>query len=331
MTTEQEKQSMKIDEKRVYIFYGITFGLAYLLVLILYRNGGLLSDAELFPGYRLATVLTTAYLVLPGVGHILTRLITKEGWKHLFLRPKLGQGWKFWLLAWLGVPLLIAFGAVVFFLILSDFFDPELGHVAANVQARGIELGNLAVPLSTLLLWETLQKIALAPIYNLPISFGSEFGWRGYLQPKLMEMGPRKALLITGASWGLFLAPLVSMGYTYGYFDIYYPGAPVTGMIMVILACTYMGVVFGWLSYRGGSLWPAVIGYSMITGVADVALLVSRGPQPLLLGPTVNGILGGAGFIIASILILRSDKALAISRSHRAGWKKPKTGQDKAD
>jgi membrane protease YdiL (CAAX protease family) len=324
MTTEQEKRGMSIEEKRVYIFYGITFGLAYLLVLVLYLNGGLISETELFSGYRLATVITTIYLVLPAIGHILTRLITKEGWHNLYLKPKLGSSWKYWLLAWLGVPLLIAFGALVFFLILPDFFDPELGHVAVSVLNRGIALENLAVSLSTLLLWETLQKIALAPILNLPTSFGSEFGWRGYLQPKLMELGPRKALLITGASWGLFLAPLVSMGYTYGYFDINYYGAPLSGMIMIILACTYMGVVFGWLAYRGGSIWPAMIGYSMITGIAEVALLVSKGVPPLLLGPTVNGILGGAGFVVATILILTIDKATVSPNKRRKSWKTPK-------
>jgi hypothetical protein len=327
MTNEQEHQAISINEKRVYIFYGITFGLAYLLVLVLWLNGGLISETELFPGTRLVTVLTTVYLVLPGVGHILTRLITREGWRNLYLLPKLGRGWRYWLLAWLGVPVLIAIGAGVFYLFFPGFFDPELGHVAVSVLNQGIPLENLAVPLSSILLRQVLQALALAPILNSLISFGSEFGWRGYLQPKLMELGPRKALLISGASWGLFLAPLVSMGYTYSQFDLNYFGAPITGMVMIILACTYLGVVFGWLSYRGGSVWPAVIGYSMITGVAEVALLVSKGIPPLLLGPTVNGILGGMGFILASILILRSEKAL-VSPKPRGSWKKSKVGDE---
>jgi hypothetical protein len=328
MTTEQDKNSMSIDEKRVYIFYGITFGLAYLIVLVLYLNGGLISEKELFPGFRLVTVMTTLYLALPTVGHILTRLVTKEGWKHLFLAPKLGRGWGYWLLAWLGIPALIAIGGAVFYLFIPDFFDPELGHVAIGVLNQGIALDNLAVPLSAILLRQIAAGIVQAPLFNLPTSLASEFGWRAYLQPKLMELGPQKALLITGASWGLFLAPLVSMGYTYGYFDINYWGAPLSGMLMIILACTYLGVVLGWLTFRGGSIWPSVIGYSMITGVAEIALLVSKGVPPLLLGPTVNGILGGAGFIFAAVLILRFDGGASSSHHRRTGWKTPKESQD---
>jgi membrane protease YdiL (CAAX protease family) len=328
MTTKQDNKNMSLDEKRVYIFYGITFGLAYLIVLVLYLNGGLLSETELFPDIRLVTVLTTLYLALPTIGHLLTRLITKEGWRHLFLAPKLGRGWRYWLLAWLGIPVLIAIGGAVFYLFFPDFFDSELGHVAVGVLNQGIALENLAVPLSTILLRQIAVGIFQAPIFNLPTSLASEFGWRAYLQPKLMELGPRKALLITGASWGLFLAPLVSLGYTYGYFDIDYWGAPLSGMLMIILAATYLGVVLGWLTYRGGSVWPAVIGYGMVTGVAEIALLVSKGVPPLLLGPTVNGILGGAGFIIAAVLILRFDNGSSTSRRRGTAWKTPKETQD---
>ena len=322
MEIDKKTTGTTMDEKRVYLFYGITFGLAYILVLVLWFNGGLISAKELFPGYRLVTVVTTAYLMLPALGHILTRVITKEGWRHLTLRPNLRTGWKYWLLAWLGVPFLIAFGSLIFFLILPDFYDPELGHVATGLINDGIPLANLAVPISRILLLQALQGIGLSPFLNILTSLGGEFGWRGYLQPKLLAFGPRKALLITGASWGLFFAPLVTMGYTYGAFDLNYFGAPITGMVMIILACTYLGVVLGWMAYKADSIWPAVIGFGMITGVGEIALLATRGAVPLLLGPTVNGILGGLGFVIASILILTSNKALASPHKPKTSWKK---------
>ena len=36
-----------------------------------------------------------------------------------------------------------------------------------------------------------------------------ELGWRGYLLPKLMPLGEKKALLISGLIWGLWHAPQV--------------------------------------------------------------------------------------------------------------------------
>jgi len=36
----------------------------------------------------------------PSLAHILTRLVTGEGWKNLGLRLNLRKGWPFWLAAW---------------------------------------------------------------------------------------------------------------------------------------------------------------------------------------------------------------------------------------
>lgn len=321
---KKQKNDSNIDEKRVFVFYGITFGLGYVLILVLWLSGGLYSETELLPGFTLTGLVTSLYFLLPAVGHLLTRLVTKEGWKHMYLRPNLGGGWKYWVLSWLGIPLLLAVGALVFFLIFPEYFDPELRNVALRALNQGVDLEALENSLTKIVILQAINGIAFSPFINILGSFGGEFGWRGYLQPKLMELGPRTALLITGASWGLYFAPLVALGYTYTYSGSDYVGAPFTGMLMIILANIYMGVVLGWLTYKAKSVWPAVIGYGLIAGVADIALLVSKGTPPLLLGPTVNGVIGGMGFIVASILILRSEKTFQIQTRYRGSWKKPK-------
>ena len=60
--------------------------------------------------------------------------------------------------------------------------------------------------------FSVLQSILLtAPlgIVLLPLGFGEEYGWRGYLLPRLMPLGELKATLIMGAIWGLWHLPVL--------------------------------------------------------------------------------------------------------------------------
>jgi len=47
------------------------------------------------------------------------------------------------------------------------------------------------------------------PLVLLPVVqvFGEEYGWRGYLLPKLLPLGERRASLIVGVVWGLWHFP----------------------------------------------------------------------------------------------------------------------------
>ena len=42
----------------------------------------------------------------------------------------------------------------------------------------------------------------VGPVLNAVPIFGEEFGWRGYLQTKLMPLGPRAAMVWMGATMG---------------------------------------------------------------------------------------------------------------------------------
>ena len=178
------------------------------------------------------------------------------------------------------------------------------------LASSGLNLEQLPMPMGLLLLAQTLQAILISPLLNAIPVLGEELGWRAYLQPKLMPLGPRKALLLTGAIWGLWHAPIIAMGYNYGNFDLNYFGAPWTGILMMTLATMWLGVFFGWLSERAGSVWPAVIGHGSLNGTASVALFMVQGAPLLLLGPSAMGVVGGSGFILAAVLILVIPGAL---------------------
>ena len=115
-----------IEQKRIYLFLLFAFGISWTVDLIIYLTGGLRNFSVLSPTGALMTVSMAA----PTLAHILTRWITKEGWKGLFLRLRAKKVKRFWLIAWLGTPLLVLLGFAIYFLILPEYFDPTLATVS---------------------------------------------------------------------------------------------------------------------------------------------------------------------------------------------------------
>ena len=292
-----------VDIRRVWLYCAIAFLPAYLIALAIYLTGGLIDSPPIAEGLNLALLLLIVYMLTPALAHILTRIITREGWNNLYLRPKLKHGWLYWLLAWFGTPALMGIGMLVYFLLFPQYFDPELAVLRDMLISSGFDLDTLQMPLAMLLLIQTLQGVILAPILNAIPILGEEFGWRAYLQPKLMSLGPRKAMVVTGIIWGLWHAPIIAMGYNYGNFDPNYWGAPWSGIVMMTLGTIWLGIFFGWLTLKADSVWPAVIGHAVLNGTAAIALFMARGTPLMLLGPTAVGLIGGLGFIAVALLI----------------------------
>jgi hypothetical protein len=97
--------------KRIWIFLAFVFGLAWMVDLVIYLTGGLAQ-----PGVgTLAWTLLVVTMVAPTLAHLLTRLITYEGWQKLSLRPHFKRSWRLWLVAWVGTPLLVLLGPGLFF------------------------------------------------------------------------------------------------------------------------------------------------------------------------------------------------------------------------
>lgn len=276
-----------VDRRRILIFLGIAFGTAWALGLLVYLTGGLSSP--------LALPLVMGIMLTPAIANVSTRLLTREGWHDVRLRPRLRPGWRYWLLAWFGPPALIVLGAGVYFLVFPQHFDPALGGLVA-MMPPGVEVSPWLFAAAGV-----IQGILLSPLVNGLLTFGEEFGWRAYLQPRLLPLGTVQAMLLMGLIWGVWHAPLVLMGHNYG---LDYAATPYLGLVAMVWFTFVLGTCLGWLTERGGSVWPAVIGHAAVNGMAALpAAFTQGGPNPLI-GPAITGLVGGSGFAIAAVAIL---------------------------
>lgn len=307
-----------LDTRRITVFLLFAFGIAWATGLVIYLTGGLadsllLVDTAVFQ-LRLATVLmATVYMFAPALAHVFTRLITREGWADVWLRPHFRRGWGFWALAWVLPALLTILGGIVYFGLFPQHFDANLGPLQAMLDAQSAQLGQeieLPFPLVVLVLLQVGQAILLAPLINSLFTFGEEFGWRGYLQPKLVGLGWRKAMIVMGVIWGVWHWPVIFMGYEYGF---EYPGAPWLGPLVFLWFTFVAGTFLGWLTVKGRSVWPAVIGHAAINGITALPILFVQGTPNPLLGPLPNGLIGSLGFSVVALWMFLKDPTERVS------------------
>ena len=153
--------------------------------------------------------------------------------------------------------------------------------------------------------------VVLGGVINIVPTFGEEWGWRGYLVPKMasrLHIVP--TLLITGVIWGVWHAPLTALGHNYG---MGYPGWPFAGIAAMCVFCVVCGIFLTYVTERTGSCLAAAIGHSTINAMAQAGIIFSlTGGNPFV-GPGPFGIVGGCAFIVVAALMLwdlhRREKA----------------------
>lgn len=293
------------ENHRIWIFLIFAFGIAWLSSLAIALTGGIANSPVIFPTLRLrlATLLiATVYMWAPAIANVLTRIITKEGWADIWIRPLFKSGWRYWLFTWLLTPFLVFGGVIIYFLVFSGQYDPTLGFLRKMLPAA-VESINPWIIVGL----QAFQGILLGVVINSPFTLGEEFGWRAYLLQKLLKFGPRKAILLTGVISGIWHLPVIVMGHNYG---LGYPGFPVLGILAMVWFCIGISALFGWGTLRARSIWPAVIGHAVLNGLGSFGILFSTGDINPLLGPSPAGIISSSAFIIFAIWVFLDPRAL---------------------
>lgn len=276
--------------KRIYIFLGICFALTWSLEFFMMANGGLSSTYS--------TVMLSAVMLIPALSTIATRLITKEGFSNFGIKPHFKGNIRYYLAAWFLPSLLIAAGAVLYFLLFPAHFDPTMSQIAQQYQSLGLALPEGSMML--IFLSQLLMGFFLGPLLNIITTSGEEIGWRGYLLPKLMEKySPRLSVIISGTIWGLWHAPIIAMGHNYG---LDYPLFPWLGIFAMILWCIALAAFFSFVTIKTASWLPASIAHGSVNSFAAISVFFTVGNPSPFVGPLPVGIIGGMGLIILGVI-----------------------------
>ena len=302
----------KEDLKRVLVYLIVTFALTWVYCLIVVypiANGESLSG---IPSVVTQLVVAAA-MFFPALGVLLTRLITKEGFRNTWLKPKLKKKLRFYLLAWFGPAILTFAGMGIYFLLIPGSFDPDCGYMRTTMEAAGVPYEAQAVPMNLLMLIQIVQAILLAPIMNFVTCFGEEWGWRGYLLPKVSKhFSTIPTLLTTGIIWGLWHAPLTIIGHNYG---LGYWGFPFTGIAMMCVFCTVLGIFMSYVTLKTKSCIPAILAHGAVNGIAAIGIYFTADGGNPFVGPAPTGVIGIIPFVLVAIPMVvhlkRNEKGTA--------------------
>ncbi len=292
----------ELNKRRIKLFLLFAFGISWLTALVIYVTGGLTNSPIVMEesGISLAYILlASAYMWGPAIANILTRAVTKEEKGTLLLKLDFRANWRYVLAAWVGIPVLVLLGSALFFVLFPSYFDSGLTVLSSQLAAYGAD--SSASFIYQFIIMQIAYAILVSPILNMISTFGEEFGWRGYLLPKLLPLGKRKAILLTGLIWGVWHWPVIAMGYNYG-FD--YPGFPWLGPLAMVWFTTLVGIFLAWVSLKSESVWPAVIGHGALNGIASIGVLFLVKNPPALLGPYPTGVISALPFLLAGGIIL---------------------------
>ncbi|MEQ3361604.1 CPBP family intramembrane glutamic endopeptidase [Raoultibacter massiliensis] len=306
--------------KRIIIYLAVTFAITYALeifIVVPLATGTAMGGALAAPPVAVQLIIGSMMFV-PAIGVLITRLVTKEGFKNAMIKPvDFRHTFKYYLIAWFGPAALTIAGAAVYFLIFPSDFDPTMSAAMALLQSSTASQGGAELPADVMqiILWVQIGVgIVLSPVLNCLTCFGEEWGWRGYLVPKVNErLSFVPTVLVTGVIWGLWHAPLTVIGHNYG---VGYPGWPFLGIFAMCIFCIVIGTLFSYLSLKAKSCLPAVIGHGAVNGFVGAAALFSLSGGNPFIGPMPIGILGGIGFIVAAIVccaLMRREEKRASS------------------
>ena len=194
-------------------------------------------------------------MLIPAAAHVCTRLVTKEGFRDSYLALHF-KGNELWYLASFGIKLLEGFlGLFLVWRLYAShlsFAEAFLVDQSKNVIAM------------------LLAQLAFSIGVCFP-AFGEEWGWRGYMMPKLMELMSKPAAIFCGGLiWGLWHAPLTIAGHNFG---VDYPMYPWAGIFKMCLMCILMNAVLTLLTEKTKSIYPATF-YHMVNNNMSMSVLV---------------------------------------------------------
>ena len=239
----------------------------------------------------------SVWSITPAVAALIMLLVvtrdgySREGWKSLGLhRLGLSVWW-------------IAFGLTF------------LMSLIASIIVWATPLASLVLPEGSV--FQPLIKfLILAFTLGLIFALFEEIGMRGYLLPKLLPLGRRRALLLVGlvhAAWHMPLIFLTPLYHTAGNKLIVVP--------LFVGTIVAAGFLFGYLRIYTGSVWPAAVAHSVHNGAWSTLAAFTLTAKPVM----VDEYLAGDNGVL--ILVTTVIGVVLVGRILRGGMNKVQTSK----
>ncbi|MUM76382.1 CPBP family intramembrane metalloprotease [Pseudodesulfovibrio sp. F-1] len=258
------------------LVFAATWGVQYFQI-----QDGLRFDADQFTHTPAAWLLLITWI--PGLTALLITTVTEKGSPRrvadrLLLRP--GTAGPYFLTVLL-VPLVYGVIHTVGWLAGFSQADPALAalNAFADTPQDLTSLFTVMLPASML----------LGPLLQFVYALGEELGWRGFLLPRLMGLGKVPAYAILGVVWGLWHAPLILVGFNY-------PGHPISGVIMMCVVASALGVFINEMTLRSRSVVVAAFIHATVNAQVQGIWM--------WLFPETDPLLGGSFGLVAALIWL---------------------------
>ena len=210
---------------------------------------------------------------------IVRKWVTNEGFADAGLKLNLKKNWGYYLFAWL-LPLAVIAVIIALATLLNlsqpDFTLQRFLNTLNLTDRPEISDNIMFFVIPTLL----VQSIIVAT----PIVWGEEFGWRSYLQIRLLAERPLMAAVSTGLIWGIWHYPLIFVGY--GKYE-----NKLLGLVIFTIFTILLSIILGWLRLKTRSVWAASVGHGATNAIGGslTLMLFFGGKNWLWVG--YNGIL----------------------------------------
>ena len=283
----------KAEIRRIVIFCVLAYLPIYIITPLMNMHYGelMFASGKTAVGIYLFGALG---MFAPAAANLLTRLITKEGMEKSLLGLNFKGNGRYYAASVLAALAEVLTGLILFYafylnsMSLAEAFPPEaLGDKTAMY----------------------LSQVVYSIVVFFP-AFGEEWGWRGYLMPKLTQvMGKPAAIVTGGVIWGVWHAPLTVSGHNFG---VDYPFYPWLGILLMCLLCVADNAFLTFLTERTGSIYPASFFHMVNNNCSLMVMLTFFGSKEtlaisesvpsvqafltILLAPTA--ILGAVSFVL---------------------------------
>lgn len=211
----------------------------YFLMTVVYLAGMIAALAQ----PSLISTVSGSLLIFSVVGLVLLLVLRWRGGPQSFAGAGMAFGSiRIWLLFGLGLVLFYGLETLLNYVF-------KLGTLA-DITKMYPPGATAAMPPVVLLTTTLLNVIIIGPFLGLIITFGEEYGWRGFLQTELVRLGRIRGVGLLGIIWGIWHWPIILMGYNY-------PGQPVLGPLLMTGYTVALSYFLAYAVFKSKGVWTA--------------------------------------------------------------------------